>query len=48
MKKKSILLIDDELDLLEALQELLEIHHYSVDCAQNVEEALRQIGRAHV
>lgn len=39
MNQQSILLVDDELDLIGVIKELLEMYDYTVVCAQNGKEA---------
>lgn len=39
MSQQTILLVDDELDLIGVIKELLEMYNYNVICAENGKEA---------
>lgn len=48
MKKKTILIVDDEQGLIEPLADALEFEHYRVLKASTVDEALRTIENYHI
>ena len=47
LEKNKILVVDDNIDLAEAIADLLDIHGYHVDIAFNSKEALAKYNNAH-